>query len=85
MSYEITGRLIRIFDAETKGTFTSRDFVIEVVDGNYTQVIKLQLVQDKCSLIDHFLEGQEIKAHFNIRGKEWQGKYFTNLQAWKIE
>jgi len=22
---------------------------------------------------------------FNLRGNEWNGKYFTNLQAWRLE
>jgi hypothetical protein len=26
-----------------------------------------------------------VKVHFDLRGREWQGKYFTNLNAWRIE
>ena len=26
-----------------------------------------------------------MKVHFDLRGREWQGKYFTNLNAWKVE
>ena len=26
-----------------------------------------------------------IKVHFDLRGREWNGKYFTNLNAWRIE
>ena len=22
---------------------------------------------------------------FNLRGREWQGKYFANIQGWKLE
>lgn len=28
--------------------------------------------------------GKEVEVSFNIRTNEYQGKYFTSLQAWKI-
>ncbi len=86
MSFEIEGKLHRIFDTENKtATFQAREFVIEVNSNNYMQYIKFQLTQDRCSLIDHFKEGDRLKVHFDLRGREWNDKYFTNLNAWKIE
>ena len=58
---------------------------MEVSDGAYPQRIKMELTQDKCQLLDSYNEGDKIKVAFNIRGSEWQGKYFVNLQAWKID
>lgn len=85
-SFEITGKLIKKFNIESKTqTFQTREFVIEVMDGNYPQFIKFQLTQDRCGLIENFEEGQQVKVHFDLRGREWQGKYFTNLNAWRIE
>ena len=49
------------------------------------QYVKFQLVQDKCEAMDAMQEGETIKVYFDLRGREWQGKYFTNLQAWKLE
>lgn len=86
MSFEVVGKLHKKFETESKtSTFQARDFVIEVADGNYPQMIKFQLVQDRCGLIDAHNEGDEIKVHFDLRGREWNGKYFTNLNAWRIE
>lgn len=28
--------------------------------------------------------GREVEVSFNIRCREWEGKHFTNLQAWKV-
>ncbi|HMN89226.1 MAG TPA: DUF3127 domain-containing protein [Saprospiraceae bacterium] len=85
-SFEIEGKLIKKFDVESKtSSFQAREFVIEVADGNYPQFVKFQLVQERCSLIDAFQEGEPIKVHFDLRGREWQGKYFTNLNAWRVE
>jgi len=86
MSFEIVGKLHKKFDTENKSaTFQVRDFVIEADDGRYPQMVKFQLVQDKCDEIEKFNEGDNIRVHFNLRGREWQGKYFTNLNAWRIE
>lgn len=85
MAFEITGKLHKKFDTEQKtDSFKAREFVIET-DGDYPQFVKFQCTQDKCSLMDKFEEGSTIKVHFDLRGREWQGKYFTNLNAWKVE
>ncbi|GAB4254127.1 MAG: hypothetical protein Kow0027_20030 [Saprospiraceae bacterium] len=85
-SFEIEGKLHKKFDTESKTqTFQAREFVIEIQDGNYPQLIKFQLTQDRCAVLDNFEEGQQIKVMFDLRGREWQGKYFTNLNAWRVE
>jgi len=86
MALETSGKLHKIFPTETKGAknFQVREFVIET-DGQYPQYVKFQLTQDKCDMLDNYQEGQMIKVAFDLRGREWQGKYFTNLNAWKLE
>lgn len=85
-SFEIEGKLHKVFETESKtSSFQAREFVIEVTDGNYPQFVKFQLVQDRCALVDGYAEGEMIKVHFDLRGREWQGKYFTNLNAWRVE
>ncbi len=86
MSFEITGKLYKKFATESKSEkFQTREFVIEVADGNYPQLVKFQLVQDRCQILDNYNEGEEIKVHFDLRGREWQGKFFTTLNSWRIE
>ncbi|PHI19642.1 hypothetical protein CEQ90_11885 [Lewinellaceae bacterium SD302] len=86
MSFEIVGKLHKKFETENKtDTFRAREFVIEVEDGQYPQMVKFQCVQDRTSIVDNVNEGDQIKVHFDLRGREWQGKYFTNLNAWRVE
>jgi single-strand DNA-binding protein len=57
MSLVVEGKLIKVCDIEEKSaSFKSRDFVIEMPDGKYPQLVKFQLVQDKVDMIDQFLE-----------------------------
>jgi len=85
MAYKASGRLHKVFDTEQKSaSFQAREFVIEVADGKFPQMVKFQLTQDKCSLIDDYSEGDEITVDFDLRGREWNERYFTNLNAWRI-
>jgi hypothetical protein len=87
MSYEITGTLVKKYEVETKGeAFRVRDFVIKANDGGqYDNFVKFQTTQDRTAIIDDINEGDEIKVHFDLRGRQWQEKYFTNLNAWRVE
>jgi single-strand DNA-binding protein len=85
MSFEIDGIVEKIYDTEQKtDTFQAREFVIRTEE-QYTQYIKFQMTQDKCAMMNNFKEGDRIKVFFDLRGRQWQDKYFTNLNAWKVE
>ncbi|MCP4442158.1 MAG: DUF3127 domain-containing protein [Aureispira sp.] len=84
MALEIEGTLHKKFDEQNiNATFKKREFVVET-DEKYPQLIKFELVQERCSLIDEFSTGDKLKVEFNLKGREWNEKYFTNLHAWRI-
>ena len=94
MSYILEGVLTEVFQTQQMTEkFYKRDFVIEKTEhkGNrvFTETIKFQLTNDNCDLIDPYTEGEEIKVHFNIKGrkheKDGRENYFVNLEAWRIE
>ena len=83
--YEATGKLKVKFDTQTfPSGFSKREFVLTVGDDQYPQDIKFELIKDKCSWLDNFQEGQELTVNFDIRGNEYKGKYYVNLNCWKI-
>jgi single-strand DNA-binding protein len=85
MAYELKGKLHKIFPTEKKtDSFQTRDMVIETQE-NYPQLIRFQLVQENCNVLDQMQEGIEVNVKFDLRGREWNGKYITNLQAWRVE
>jgi len=85
-SFELSGTLKVIEDLQTfKSGFTKREFVIEVPDGKYPQMVKFELVRDKIELVNNLSIGDEVKVTFDIRGNEYNGRYYVNLNAWKIE
>ncbi len=86
----ITGTLVEIFDTiQVSESFRKREFVVETVDGEYSEVIKLEFIQDKCAVLDGYNLGQEVTVEFNLKGRKWvnpqgEAKFFNTLQAWKI-
>lgn len=85
MAYELTGKIKLIQEAKTFDSgFTKREMVVIVEDGKYPQEINIEFVQDKVSLLDKLQAGQEVTVTFDIRGREYNGRYFNNLQGWKI-
>tara|TARA_B100002019_G_scaffold107685_1_gene92510 strand:- start:74 stop:409 length:336 start_codon:yes stop_codon:yes gene_type:complete len=83
--YEISGKVKVMMETQTFNSgFQKREFVITTAE-NYPQDVKLECVQDKVALLDSIQEGDQVKARFNIRGNEYQDRYFVNLQAWAID
>ena len=71
MAFEVEGKLHRLFPTEQKSaSFQAREFVLEIPDGNYPQLVKFQAVQDRCAMLDNFNEGDRIKVSFDLRGRD---------------
>ena len=85
MTYELTGKIKIIQEEQTFDSgFSKREMVVTVEDGNYPQDINLEFVKDKAKLLDDLQRGQEVTVTFDIRGREYNGRYFNNLQGWKV-
>jgi hypothetical protein len=65
--------------------FTKREFVLNEPHDQYPQDILFQLTQKNVDVLDKFVEGQEVEVSFRIRGREYNGKYFNNIEAWRVE
>lgn len=88
---EIIGAIKMIEETKTYGAsgFRKREFVV-TTDEQYPQMILMNFVQDKCSLLDNYMVGQSVKVFINLRGREWinlegEAKYFNEVQAWRME
>lgn len=83
--YEVEGTIKVIQDTQTFDSgFTKREFVV-TTEEKYPQDIKLECIKEKISLLDEAQAGTRVKVSFDLRGKEYNGRYFVNLHAWKIE
>ncbi len=95
-NFEAQGILHSIGETTAYGQngFTKREFVIKLSgegeNPDYPNYVALELVKDKCALMDQYQLGQEVNVHFNLSGRLWSAagkpeKCFTSLQAWRVE
>lgn len=87
----VTGKLVEIFETvKIKESFQKREFVLEYASNpKYAELVKFEVVQDKCTILDNFKVGQEVSVEFDLRGRKWTDqkgvvKYFNTLQAWRL-
>ncbi|MBC7980014.1 MAG: DUF3127 domain-containing protein [Armatimonadetes bacterium] len=84
--YEVEGKIKVISEAQNfPSGFTKREFVVTTGADKYPQDLKFEVVKDKCALLDDYKVDQEVTVSFDIRGNEYNGKYYVNLACWKIQ
>ena len=65
--------------------FSVREFVIVTDDAKYPQEVIFQTVNDKMDVIAPYGVGQVVTVSFNVRGREYNGKYYNTLDAYKVQ
>ena len=82
--YELTGTVKHIMDQQTfPSGFTKREFVVTSED-RFPQDIKFECVKERCALLDGVSVGDRVTVAFDVRGREYNDRYFVDLSAWKI-
>ena len=85
---EVEGKLVQFLEkrsgvSASGNQWTSQDFVIEI-PGQYVSNAVFNVYGDRVQL-DQFQIGEYVKVSFDIRGREYQGKWYNTLNCWKIE
>jgi single-strand DNA-binding protein len=84
--YETSGKMKWIGTTQSfPSGFSKREFVITTSQDKYPQDLKFEVVKDRCPQLDPFELGQDVQVNFDIRGNEYNGKYYVNLSCWKIQ
>jgi single-strand DNA-binding protein len=65
--------------------FSVREFVVTTPDEKYPQDILFQTVNDKMAVLESLGVGQQVEVSYNVRGREFNGRYYNTLDAWKVE
>ena len=84
---EIQGRVVAILPEQRitgkNGEIVKNFFVIETNE-QYANKIKFEVFGDERWGKMEIKEGQTLSVSFDIKGAEWKGNYFVNLNAWKV-
>ena len=90
MALEIEGRIARKLNVQTgtssRGAWSKQEFVIEYQEGNFpTQLCMNVWGDDKVRELDKYQVGDKVKVSFNLSSREYNGRWYTDVRAWRIE
>lgn len=84
---EITGKLISIEETQSgtsaRGDWTKHGFVIETND-NFPKKVFISFWNNKFDM-SQFPIGEQITVSINVESREFNGRWYTDITAWKIE
>jgi hypothetical protein len=88
MGLEITAKLVKIMDEVTgegkNGTWRKQEFVVESGD-QYPKKICMNVWGDRIEMLKGFAVGDTMKVSFDIESRDYQGRWYTDVKAWRIE
>lgn len=87
---ELKGKINSVSDVQTGTSKQGKEwqklsFTIDTGE-NYDNIISFDVFGNED--VEKFLKynklGKDVEVSFNIKCREYQGKWFTNLQAWRV-
>lgn len=86
---QVKGKLIQIYNPESGVSragkeWKKQEFLIETSE-QFPKKICFSLFGDKVSLLNGISEGQEVEVSFSVESRDFNGKWYHNINAWKID
>ena len=73
-----------IRDRDFPSGFYKRDFVI-TSNEQYPQDIKFGALKERVEQLEGLSVEDEVTVKFDVKGREYNGNYYVDLNAWRIE
>jgi len=84
---QLQAKLIQLLPLQTgtgkNGQWKKQDIIVET-DGQYPKKICISIWGDKISE-NHLKIGNMLKIDFDLESREFNGKWYTDVKAWKID
>ena len=89
MALSVKGKVEQILKPESGVSkagkeWKKQEFVMET-DEQFPRKVCFTLFGDKVDLLNGLTAGQEVEVSFNLDSREFNGRWFTNVNAWKID
>ena len=84
---QISGKLIQLLPPQSgqgkNGTWKKQEVIIET-EGQYPKKVCIAIWGDKAD--EKVLQvGNTLKIDFDVESREYNGKWYTDVKAWKVE
>lgn len=87
MDLKLVGSVIELLEEQSgegrNGPWRKRDFILET-EGPYPKQVCITQWGDDIEAFD-IREGDRLTAHIDLRSREYQGRWYTDVRAWKVE
>ncbi len=89
MSLQVKGKIQQILQPESGvsragNEWKKQEFVIETEE-QFPKKVCFTLFNDKNALLEKVTEGDDVEVSFNLESREFNGKWYHNINAWKID
>ena len=86
---EIEGRIVRKMQVQSgssaRGDWAKQEFLVEYQDGNFPTTVMFNVWgTDKVQDLQRYQVGDQVKVSFRPSSREYNGKYYTDLRAWRV-
>ena len=87
---ELQGKVIAVLEARsgvskaTGNTWMTQDYVVETHEQYPRRMVFNVFGEDKIKQFN-IQQGEEINVVFDINAREWQGKWFNDIRAWRVD
>ena len=80
------GTVKRLFDTWKSDTseFYKREFVVTTAE-QYPSDVKFSALKEKSDQLSQIKEGDQVLVKFDVRGREYNDRYYVDLNAWRVE
>ena len=83
---DINGKIIQLLGVQTgqgkNGTWKKQEFILETGD-TYPKKVCIAVWGDKIDM-SQFRIGDPIQVSFDVESREYNGRWYTDVKAWKV-
>jgi len=84
---QVSAKLIQLLPLQSgtgkNGQWRKQDVIVET-DGQYPKKVCISIWGDKINE-DQLKVGNRLKIDFDVESREYNGRWYTDVKAWKIE
>ncbi|WP_295888745.1 DUF3127 domain-containing protein [uncultured Thiohalocapsa sp.] len=84
---ELTGKIIQILPEKSgtsaRGPWRKQEYVIEI-PGEYPKQVCFMVWGERIDKLG-IQQGQELTVHFDLESREYNGRWYTDVKAWRVE
>lgn len=85
---QLTAKLIQLLPLQTgtgkNGEWKKQDIIVETESSQYPKKVCISIWGDKINT-SQLKVGNQLKVDFDVESREYNGRWYTDVKAWKIE